>query len=46
MELREFIKSTIIEISEGINEAQKELKDSGVIVNPSGLATNSHGKNI
>lgn len=34
MELKNFIKNTIISISEAIKESQSELKDKGVIVNP------------
>jgi len=43
MELKEFIKTTITQISQGIIEAQEELNGNDMIVNPSGLATNSNG---
>jgi len=43
MELQEFIKSTIIQISKGIKEAQKELADSAVIINPSRMKNDSKG---
>lgn len=43
MELKEFIKTTITQISQGIIEAQEELDGNDMIVNPSGLATNSNG---
>lgn len=43
MELKEFIKTTITQISQGIMEAQAELEGSDMIVNPSGLATSTNG---
>lgn len=43
MELRDFIKTTLTEISLGIKEAQEETKDLGVIINPSGLAVGNQG---
>ncbi|MFB9054610.1 hypothetical protein ACFFVB_16095 [Formosa undariae] len=43
MELKDFIKTTITQISQGIIEAQEELKGTDMIVNPSGLATNTNG---
>lgn len=43
MQLKEFIKSTLTQISEGILEAQKEMENSDMIINPSGLASNQKG---
>ncbi|MAQ41521.1 hypothetical protein [Mesonia oceanica] len=43
MELKEFIKTTITQISQGIIEAQEEIDGTDMIVNPAGLATNSNG---
>jgi hypothetical protein len=37
MELQDFIKNTLIQITNGVVEAQKELKDSGCLINPEGL---------
>jgi len=37
MELRDFIKTTLKEITLGVVEAQNETKDTGVIINPSCL---------
>ena len=44
MELKDFIKTTITQISQGVIEAQEELKGTDMIVNPSGLATNPNGE--
>jgi len=38
MELQEFIKETIVQITTGVKEAQEELKGSGCIINPSSYA--------
>ncbi|KJD33294.1 hypothetical protein PK35_05400 [Tamlana nanhaiensis] len=43
MELKEFIKTTLTQISQGIIEAQEEIDGTDMIVNPSGLATNQNG---
>lgn len=43
MELKEFIKTALTQISQGVTEAQQELESSDMIINPSGLATNSKG---
>jgi hypothetical protein len=37
MELKDFIKTTLLEITNGVIEAQKELKDTGCLINPQGL---------
>lgn len=34
MELQEFIKQTLLQITSGVKEAQEELKDSGCLINP------------
>jgi hypothetical protein len=34
MELKEFIKTTLIEITNGVIEAQNELAESGCLINP------------
>lgn len=44
MELKEFIKTTLTQISQGITEAQDELEGNDMIVNPAGLASNSNGE--
>ncbi len=43
MELKDFIKMTLKEISLGIKEAQDETKGTGVIINPGGLAVGDQG---
>ncbi|QCX37922.1 hypothetical protein FF125_05555 [Aureibaculum algae] len=43
MELKEFIKTTLTQISQGIIEAQEEIDGSDMIINPAGLATNAGG---
>mgnify|MGYP001201147819 CR=1 FL=1 len=43
MELKDFIKAALTEITSGIIAAQKETKDTGVIINPSDLACDSKG---
>lgn len=37
MELQDFIKQSIVQIVNGVFEAQKEVADKGASVNPSGL---------
>ena len=44
MELKEFIKTAIIDITEAVSELQEELKN-GTIVNPS-LTQVEHGKSL
>ena len=34
MELKEFIKNVLIDLSEGVEEAQMELKEKSTVVNP------------
>lgn len=43
MELKEFIKTTLIQISQGVLEAQAEVKENEMIINPAGLGSNSKG---
>jgi hypothetical protein len=43
MKLREFVKKSIVEIVEGVKDAQSELKESGAIVNPSAMKLHSGG---
>jgi hypothetical protein len=37
MELQEFIKNTLVQITNGVIDAQKELIDSGCLLNPEGF---------
>lgn len=37
MDLKDFIKQTLIEITNGVKEAQEEIKDSGAYINPEGF---------
>ena len=37
MELQEFIKQTLIEINQGIIDAQVQTKDSGFLINPKNI---------
>ena len=34
MELQEFIKETLVQITNGVIEAQKEIKETGGLINP------------
>jgi hypothetical protein len=38
MELQEFIKTTLVQITNGIIDAQNELKDTGCLINPEGFS--------
>jgi hypothetical protein len=38
MELKDFIKTTLVEITNGVVEAQLELKDTGCLINPEGFS--------
>ncbi|WP_394749575.1 hypothetical protein [Spongiimicrobium salis] len=42
MDLKDFIKQTLIEITNGVTEAQQEIKDSGAYINPEGFHTGEH----
>lgn len=37
MELKDFIKHTLTEITNGVKEAQEEIKDTGAYINPEGF---------
>lgn len=39
MELQEFIKNTLVQITNGVIDAQNELKDTGCLINPVGHIT-------
>lgn len=41
MDLREFIKESLVQISRGITDANEELKDSEAIINPKGIRAHS-----
>lgn len=41
MELREFIKSTLVEVSRGVLDASEDLKDTNAIVSPENFTVNS-----
>ncbi len=42
MELQEFIKNTIVQITNGIIDAQNELKDTECLINPMGYSSDSN----
>lgn len=44
MELYEFIKSTLLQVTKGIKEAQEEVKEYGAIVNPRIVKESSHAE--
>jgi hypothetical protein len=37
MELKDFIKQSLIQITDGVKEAQENIKDSGAYINPEGF---------
>ena len=41
MDLREFIKESLVQIAQGINDANTELESTGAIVNPLHVIVNS-----
>jgi hypothetical protein len=43
MELKDFIKETLTQITLGVKEAQELTKDHGVIINPDKVGTGSKG---
>lgn len=43
MELKDFIKETLTQITLGVKEAQEATKDQGVIINPEKVATGGSG---
>lgn len=42
MELQEFIKNTLVQITNGVIDAQNELKDTGCLINPEGTSINGN----
>lgn len=46
MDLKDFIKSAISSISQGIAEAQEELKENGVLVNPEHITMKADNKTL
>lgn len=42
MELKSFVKETLIQIVEGVKEAQDGVKETGAQINPKGLFTESN----
>ena len=46
MELQEFIKTTLVQITNGIIEAQNELKETGGLINPEGELLSSNKERI
>ncbi|NVJ45534.1 MAG: hypothetical protein HWE07_00355 [Cytophagia bacterium] len=46
MDLREFVKTSIVQIAEGIEEANVALKDSSAMVNPINIAANSESAKV
>ncbi len=46
MELQEFIKNSLVQITNGVIAAQKELKDSGCLINPMSYSASSGSKVI
>lgn len=41
MELQEFIKSTLVQITSGVIDAQKDLEETGCLINPEGFLRSS-----
>jgi hypothetical protein len=41
MELQEFIKESLIQIVEGVSEAQEEVRSKGAVINPTNLQFDS-----
>lgn len=44
MELKDFIKETLVQITNGVVEAQVAIKDSGCLINPEGYYTGEQVK--
>jgi hypothetical protein len=42
MELQEFIKNTLVQITNGVVDAQNELKDTGCLINPNYNTVNQY----
>ena len=43
MDLKDFVKESLVQISRGIEEANEELKDTGALINPLQITTHSEG---
>lgn len=43
MELKDFIKESLVQINLAIEESNEELKDSDAVINPGGIQVNSDG---
>lgn len=46
MELQEFIKNSLVQITNGVIAAQNELKDSGCLINPMSYSASTGSKVI
>ena len=46
MELRDFISETLIQIVQGINDAQKALKETECVINPRNIEQGDYAKAI
>jgi len=46
MELKEFIKSTLIEITKGVVDAQDALKETGCLINPPSITQSGENMKI
>jgi hypothetical protein len=44
MELKSFVRETLVEIVKGVKEAQEKTKASGALINPEGVITESNTK--
>lgn len=44
MELEEFIKNTLLQVTKGVKEAQEEVKKYGAVVNPRIVEESSHAE--
>lgn len=41
MDLKDFIKASLVDINNAITESNEELKDTGAVINPKGIQINS-----
>lgn len=41
MELKEFIKASLVQINQAISESNEQLEESGAVINPKGVQINS-----
>lgn len=42
MELKEFVTQTLVQIIEGVKDAQQQTKDSGALINPKTFRNTGH----